>query len=168
MSSGAKCLATFMRYLVFEVFQDTWHSNKEAPSAPKGPFRTKNATMIAKIVNYYAVVFLLRPPDLLRRGPFSERENVCNSQENGVRAEISQAMCWSGGAPSPKVLQKTAWGVLFVGRREKTPTPKTRFSIWTLLRTPGRFTTMGSQHPSPNVKNPLQIEPQIARSYHIT
>ena len=26
-------------------------------------------------------------------------------------------------------------------RREKTPTPKTRFSIWTLLRTPGRFTT---------------------------
>ena len=30
-------------------------------------------------------MFLLRPPDLLRRGPFSERENVCNSQENGVR-----------------------------------------------------------------------------------
>ena len=28
-----------------------------------------------------------------------------------------------------------------IGRREKTPTPKTRFSIWTLLRTPGRFTT---------------------------
>ena len=27
------------------------------------------------------------------------------------------------------------------GRREKTPTPKTRVSIWTLLRTPGRFTT---------------------------
>ena len=28
-----------------------------------------------------------------------------------------------------------------IGRREKTPTPKTRFSTWTLLRTPGRFTT---------------------------
>ena len=28
-----------------------------------------------------------------------------------------------------------------IGRREKTPTPKTRVSIWTLLRTPGRFTT---------------------------
>ena len=28
-----------------------------------------------------------------------------------------------------------------VGRGEKTPTPKTRVSIWTLLRTPGRFTT---------------------------
>ena len=28
-----------------------------------------------------------------------------------------------------------------IGRREKTPTPKTRFSIWTLLRTPGRFAT---------------------------
>ena len=27
------------------------------------------------------------------------------------------------------------------GRKEKTPIPKTRFSIWTLLRTPGRFTT---------------------------
>ena len=26
-------------------------------------------------------------------------------------------------------------------KKEKTPTPKTRFSIWTLLRTPGRFTT---------------------------
>ena len=29
----------------------------------------------------------------------------------------------------------------FLGGREKTPTPKTRFSIWTLLRTPGRLTT---------------------------
>ena len=28
-----------------------------------------------------------------------------------------------------------------LGRREKTLTPKTRFSVWTLLRTPGRFTT---------------------------
>ena len=27
------------------------------------------------------------------------------------------------------------------GRGAKTPTPKTRFSIWTLLRTPSRFTT---------------------------
>ena len=30
---------------------------------------------------------------------------------------------------------------LCVGRREKTPTPKTRFSMWTSLRTPGRLTT---------------------------
>ena len=52
-----------------------------ARAIPKGTFRTKNATTIAKIVNYYAVVFLLRPPDLLRHGPFLERENVCNSQE---------------------------------------------------------------------------------------
>ena len=35
----------------------------------------------------------------------------------------------------------TNWGHVMFGRREKTPTPKTRFSIWTLLRTPGRFTT---------------------------
>ena len=33
------------------------------------------------------------------------------------------------------------WSRLKLGRREKTPTPKTRVSIWTLLRTPGRFTT---------------------------
>ena len=52
---------------------------------PKGPFRTKNTTAIAKIVNYYAVVFLLRPPNLVRRGPFLVRKNVCNSQEIGVR-----------------------------------------------------------------------------------
>ena len=53
--------------------------------SPKGPFRTKITTTIVKIVNYYAVVFLLRPPNLLHRGPFFERKNVCNSQENGVR-----------------------------------------------------------------------------------
>ena len=29
----------------------------------------------------------------------------------------------------------------FCWKKGKTPTPKTRFSIWTLLRTPGRFTT---------------------------
>ena len=34
------------------------------------------------------------------------------------------------------------WGTPEHGRREKTPTPKTRFSIWTLplLRSPGRST----------------------------
>ena len=31
-------------------------------SNPKGPFRTKNTTTTEKLVNYYAVVFLLRPP----------------------------------------------------------------------------------------------------------
>ena len=41
---------------------------------PKGPFRTKNTTTIAKIVNYYAVVFLLRPPNSVRRGPLFERK----------------------------------------------------------------------------------------------
>ena len=56
---------------------------------PKGPSRTENTMMIAKIMNYYAAVFSLRPPDLPRRGPFSERENVCNSQENGVRTRCA-------------------------------------------------------------------------------
>ena len=47
-----------------------------------------------------------------------------------------------GRSNSPKIKDRPAltWPAL-VGRREKTPTPKTRFSIWTLLRTPGRFTT---------------------------
>ena len=40
-------------------------------------------------MNYYAVVFLLRPPKLVRRGPFFERNNVCNSQENGVRTRCA-------------------------------------------------------------------------------
>ena len=56
---------------------------------PKGPFRTKNTTAIEKIVDYYAVVFLLRPPNLLRCGPFFERKHVCNSQENGVRTRCA-------------------------------------------------------------------------------
>ena len=58
---------------------------------PKGPFRTKNTTTIAKIVNYYAIVFLLRPPYLLRRGPFLERNNVHDSQETGVRTRSAIA-----------------------------------------------------------------------------
>ena len=69
------------RLLRLEQYSDT--------ALPKGPFRTKNTTTIAKIVNYYAVVFLLRPPDLLRHGPFLERENVCNSQENGVHTRCA-------------------------------------------------------------------------------
>ena len=55
------------------------------PHLPRGPFRTKNATTTEKIVNYHAVVFLLRPPDLLRWEPLSEGKNVCNFQENCVR-----------------------------------------------------------------------------------
>ena len=51
---------------------------------PKGPICTKNTTTVEKIVNYYAVAFLLRPPHLLRRGPFLVRKNVCNLQETGV------------------------------------------------------------------------------------
>ena len=43
---------------------------------------------------------------------------------------------------SPKTSPKTSLKLHpKLGRGEKTPTPKTRVSIWTLLRTPGRFTT---------------------------
>ena len=57
------------------------------PVVPKDPSVLKCYDDSKNIVNYYAVVFLLRPPNLLRRRPFSffERKNVCNSQENGVR-----------------------------------------------------------------------------------
>ena len=67
------------------------HTNLRIDSceSPKGPFRTKNATTIVKIVHYYAVVFLLRPPNLVRSGPFFERKNVCNSQESGVRTRCA-------------------------------------------------------------------------------
>ena len=34
-------------------------------------------------------MFLLCPPNLLRRRPFLERENVCNSQETGVRTRCA-------------------------------------------------------------------------------
>ena len=59
------------------------------PTPRKGPFRTKNTTTIEKLVNYYAVAFLLRPLYLLRRGPFFERKNVCNSLENDVRTRCA-------------------------------------------------------------------------------
>ena len=78
-----------MLAILFEVpvieFQEEIHHFVVLRGGPKGPFRTKNTTTIANIVNYYAVVFLLRPPNLVRRGPFFQRKNVCNSQENGVR-----------------------------------------------------------------------------------
>ena len=37
---------------------------------------------IAKVVNYYAVLFLLRPPNLVLHGPFLVRENVCKFPGN--------------------------------------------------------------------------------------
>ena len=43
-------------------------------AVPKLPLRTKNTSTIARIVNYYAIMFLLCPPNLLLRGPFLERE----------------------------------------------------------------------------------------------
>ena len=57
-------------------------------SRPKGPFRTKNTTTIVKIVNYYAVVFLLRPPPKFTT-PWRGK-NVSISQENGVRNKVGR------------------------------------------------------------------------------
>ena len=39
-------------------------------------------------MNYYAVVFLLRPPDLLRRGPLFEAKNACKTQGYCVSAGV--------------------------------------------------------------------------------
>ena len=82
---------------------------------PKGPFRTKNTTAIAKIVNYYAVVFLLRPPNLLRRGRLLERENVCNFQENGVPTRDAAIVNHSAIVNSLRVVNLLR--VLFLVRR---------------------------------------------------
>ena len=59
------------------------------------------------------------------RGRSGDCEWLFPGSVRGVREENSGKV---PGVPNP-------------GRREKTPTPKTRFSIRTLLRTPGRFTT---------------------------
>ena len=60
--------------------------NKKYPKCPPSPTQRtltykKKTTTMAKIVNYDAVVLLLRPPNLPRRGPFFERKNVCNSRK---------------------------------------------------------------------------------------
>ena len=81
----------------------------------KGPFRTKNTTTIVKIVNYYAVVFLLRRPYLLRRGPFFERKNVCNSQENGVGTGCAAIVNYSAIVNSLRVVNLLR--VVFLVRR---------------------------------------------------
>ena len=82
-------------------------------------------------MNYYAVAFLLRPPNLLRRGPFLERENVCNSQENGVRTRRAAIVNHSAIVNSLRVVNLLR--VLFLVRRgplgwsatkKKTQNPK--------------------------------------------
>ena len=82
--AGENCLAFCRQGNSRREVGGNFPGNLISRKLPKGPFRTKNTTTIAKIVNYYAVVYLLRPPNLLRRGPFLERRNVCNSQENDV------------------------------------------------------------------------------------
>ena len=56
---------------------------------PKGPFRTKNATTIAKKSDLLRRSVFTTPPYLLRRGPFLERNNACNSQENGIHTSCT-------------------------------------------------------------------------------
>ena len=81
--SAPKCFFSRILTTLTEVFGRDIRANDPRMSAgcpsqklPKGPFRTKNTTTIEKIVNYYAAMFLLRPPNLLRRGPFFERRKM--------------------------------------------------------------------------------------------
>ena len=87
------------------------------------------------------------PENLCERcaGASKNDQRLCTICAGGVEkcAEIVRKLC--GGAPA-QFSQNIGVGlprmcVHKFGRREKTPTPKTRFSSWTLLRTPGRFTT---------------------------
>ena len=63
-------------------FRKAGHISSEIVTAivyrsPKGPHRTK---IYYGIVNYYVVVFLLRPPYVLRREPLFGEENACMCQ----------------------------------------------------------------------------------------
>ena len=103
---------------------------------PKGPFRTKNTTMIAKMLNYYAVVFLPPappPPNLARRGPFFERKNVCNSQENGVRTRCAAIVNHPAVLKRPRVVNLPR--VVFLVRRgsfgyREPPPPESKIELW--------------------------------------
>ena len=128
-----------------------------AERPPKGPFRTKKTTTIAKIVNYYAVVFFTTPPpNLLRRGPFLERKEVCNSQE----------MVLTQGAPRKcnskfTTRSKFTIGVVFLVRRgplgmnrtpQKLPPSKTQALKSSVQwgQTPGSHSrNVGHQDPRP-------------------
>ena len=63
----------------------------------------------------------------------SRRRFPCGiSLERAARIDVSSANCRAKSHFQVRTSE--------LGRREKTPTPKTRVSIWTLLRTPDRFT----------------------------
>ena len=91
-------------------------------------------------------------PSRVRLGcpkPYNSRhlrfpERFQNSLPPSTAGNASFFRIGSGEGLSELVMEFPAvLGVFLIrlGRREKTPTPRTRFSIWTLLRTPGRFTT---------------------------
>ena len=49
-------------FRIFANANAAMRRTKNCCPQPKGPFHTKNTTTIAKIVNYYAVVFFTTPP----------------------------------------------------------------------------------------------------------
>ena len=118
---------------------------------PKGPFRTKNTTTIVKIVNYYAVVFLLRPPNLVRRGPFFERKNVCNSQGKGVRTRCAAIVNHPAVLKILRVVNLLR--VVFLVRRGPLGCPLSNYPVVFLVRW-GPLGSVGSLQRPPGRKSP--------------
>ena len=77
----------------------------------------------------------------------TQRFRTLRASAKGCSARIALTHSFETQRPrfwSDQSCPEQGWsvgGTNKVGRREKTPTPEIRFSIWTLLRTPGRFTT---------------------------
>ena len=74
-------------------------------------------------MNYYAVLCLLRPPDLLRCEPRFQGENACKTQENCVSAgggRHSKSLCHSKLTTPSKFTTAGSFGYGCVGRNENT------------------------------------------------
>ena len=71
----------------------------------RGPSRTKKKTAIETNRSYYTVVFLVRPPYLLRRGPFLERKMSVIPRNTSCLHKVcrdSQSRCKSKFTTSSK------------------------------------------------------------------
>ena len=124
----------------------------EIAKDPKGPFRTKKTTAIAKIVKLLRHSVFTTPPKFTTPQTLLERENVCNSQETGVRTRYAAIV------NHPAVLKKlrvvNLLRVLFLVRRGplgNSTTDPLRCPLRRPLRRPLRCPL-----PSPPVRCPFK------------
>ena len=82
-------------------------------------------------------MFLLRPPNLLRRGPFFEMKNVCNFQEIGVRTRCAAIVNHPAVLKILRVVNLLR--VLFLVRRGPLGTLP-EFTVRSSLKSPWRIT----------------------------